>query len=238
VAETRVVIGIQARSTSKRFPGKVFEMIGDKSVLQHVLHAALGSSLYLNNTMRRSGVYTMFALAIPQGDRIAKAFPNACMVEGPENDVLKRYVMLAQKFSADYIVRITGDCPLLPSPLITKHIKVALKNAYDYVSNVHEEFRTSLDGFDVEVFSRKMLDWADQTASIPSDREHVTTFMRRHPPEWAKIGHVINYISMANVKLSVDTPEDLERVRVAYNEIKRALKTAEELHGKAALHRF
>lgn len=236
--ETRVVIGIQARSTSKRFPGKVFEMIGDKSVLQHVIHAALGASLYLNHTMKKNGVYTMFALAIPEGDRIGSAYPNTCMVEGPESDVLSRYALLAEKFDADYMVRITGDCPLLPSPLITKHVKVALKNEYDYVSNVHEAIRTSLDGVDVEVFSRRFLDWADETATMPSDREHVTTLMRREPPEWAKFGHVVSYLSMANVKLSVDTPEDLERVRAAYAEIQRALKTAEKMHGKISIHRY
>ena len=37
---------------------------------------------------------------------------------GPENNVLKRYFMTAQKFNSDIIVRITSDCLLLIQVLL------------------------------------------------------------------------------------------------------------------------
>lgn len=235
----RVVIGIQARSTSKRFPNKVFAKIGDKAVLQHVIDAAKDACVYSNRFTDRWQREVSFALLIPFDDPIKVHFAGAGrIIEGPEDDVLARYLKMAKETDADYIVRVTGDCPLIPSYVITKHIKTAIKNKYDYVSNVDERLRTSFDGTDCEVISRRLLELASDCAKAKSDREHVTTWIRRCPPTWAKFGHVIGYLPMADLKLSIDTPEDLERVRDYYNQVQDAIRLAERLHGKNSVHRF
>jgi hypothetical protein len=61
---------------------------------------------------------------------------------------------------------------------------------------------------------------------------------RRSPPDWARIGHVIGHLDQSNLKLSVDTMEDLERVRAAFDRVKRAIENAESIHGKQSVHRF
>lgn len=236
---TNVVIGIQARSTSTRFPRKVFETIDGKPMLKHVIDACERAAFYMNNHTHKTRVLVKVAAVVPTGDEIVSSFKKkTIIIEGPEHDVLARYGLLADRMGADYIVRITADCPLIPPYLITKHIKVATMNKYDYVSNVDESCRTSIDGVDCEVISRRLLDYMLENAKEQKDREHVTTFARSNPPSWASVGHVIGHLDQSNLKLSVDTMEDLERVRAAYDRIKMAIENAEKLHGKSSVHRF
>lgn len=235
-----VCIGIQARSTSTRLPRKVFELIGEKPLLQHVIDACERAKIYMNRHSHKSNMIATVALLIPHGDEIKQVFRNkgAIIVEGAEHDVLSRYKFMAERLKADYIVRVTGDCPLIPSYVITKHVKAALMNEYDYTSNVDEDLRTSADGTDCEVISKRLLDWLDENAKDPKDREHVTLLARRAPPAWCKTGHVIGFLNLASLNLSVNTHEDLERVRAEYKTLSEALKKAERKHGRESIHRF
>jgi spore coat polysaccharide biosynthesis protein SpsF (cytidylyltransferase family) len=236
---TNVVIGIQARSTSNRLPGKALELIDGKPMIQHVIDSCSKAARYINNFNHRTRTHVRVAMVVPEGDELARTFRNRChVIEGPEHDVLARYLMLAKHLEADYLVRITGDCPLIPPYMITKHIKIALVNGYDYLSNVDEEFRLSVDGNDVEVISRRLVVWAGETAKEARDREHVTTIIRRETPSWAKVGHVFGFMDLSNVKLSVDTSEDLERVRAHYQVTKDRIAKWEEKHGRGSAHRL
>lgn len=236
---TSIVIGIQARSTSKRFPRKVFETIDGKPIIKHVTDACDMAALYMNRFAHKTRQMVTVALVIPTGDELREfCGRHHPVIEGPEDDVLTRYMVLSNRMRADYVVRITADCPLLPSYLITKHIKTAVVNGYDYLSNVEDGVRTAADGTDCEVISRALLEYMHENAKNPSDREHVTTMARRNPPDWARIGHVIGFLNLSGLKLSVDTPEDLERVRAEYDRVKLALTNAEKAHGKANIHRL
>lgn len=236
---TNVVIGVQARTTSKRFPGKVLETIDGKPVIKHVLDACERAAKYMNTHSQKSRLLVSVALVVPAGDQLVELYRRKItLIEGPEDDVLTRYAMLAEKTDADYIVRVTGDCPLIPPYLITKHIKTAVVNGYDYVSNVDEVARTAADGTDCEVVSRALLKYVHENANDAKDREHVTLMIRRDPPAWARIAHIIGYLNLSGLKLSIDTPEDLERVRAEYDRIKLALTNAENLHGRSSVHRF
>lgn len=234
-----VCIGIQARSTSQRFPRKVFELIDGKPMLRHVIDACDRASFYLNRHTFQSKIRVSYAVLCPYQDEIQSAFGTRAMVlEGPENDVLARYKILLNRLEPDYIVRVTSDCPLLPPFLITKHIKIAVSNEYDYCSNVDEKVRTALDGYDVEVMSRRALLWADENCKDPSLREHVTPILRtKLIPHDFKVGYVVGFLNQSHIKLSVDTPEDLERVRIEYERVKRAHETAEKMSGKNCVHK-
>ena len=233
---TKVLIGVQARSGSTRLPKKAMALISGKTVLDRVLAACKVSAKYLNASR---GCETRLVLLTPKDDELAREFRTRCDVrEGPELDVLERYVEAATHYDADYIVRITGDCPLIPSFVISKLVTLAQVNSYDYVSNVDERFRTTLDGADCEVISRDLLHDTWERATVAADREHVTTLIRRSPPEWAKIGFVCNYFDMSHVKLSVDTEEDLERVRQAFESANDKYQRARLQFGQNNIHRI
>lgn len=238
---THVCIGIQARSTSARFPRKVFEMIGDKPMLSHVIDNCKAAAQYSNNYTHKNKIVITVALLIPSGDEIGPSFHkhHVPIIDGPEFDVLSRYMKMSERMNSDFIVRVTGDCPLLPHFLIGKAITVATKNQLDYVSNVDESMRTAADGFDIEVLSRRALEWANVNSTDPKDREHVTRVLRTKPiPPDFKVGHIISYVDLSNMKLSVDNRDDLERVRAHYGRIQEAISKAEAVHGKASIHRY
>lgn len=238
-AITKFTIGIQARSTSKRLPGKIDLILGDQTVLRHVLDACYNSASYLHRykTVRRWEINV--AICAPVGDPLVDAYrQEADIFEGPEDDVLTRYVMLADKCSSDYVVRITSDCPLIPPALISKHITVAMMGAYDYVSNVDEKCRTSIDGHDCEVISKHLLLECHKMATEKKDREHVTTWIRRERPKWAKMAFVINDQDNSDKKFSLDNEEDAKNIKEEFEKRKTKLKKAEEIYGKRNVHSF
>jgi spore coat polysaccharide biosynthesis protein SpsF len=236
---TKVLIAIQARSGSTRLPRKAFELIGERRMLDHVVDACREAARYLMSRPTPNAPEVSVALLVPVADPIAKEFARGVgVVEGPEQDVLSRYYAALERYTPDFVVRITGDCPLIPDFLIAKHITTAIKGRYDYVSNVDEETRTAIDGHDCEVMSARMLGWLHGAADSSPDREHVTLMARREPPDWARMGCVLNYHDQSHVKLSVDTPDDLARVRDEYSRRDLKLFKAERKFGRQAVHRL
>ena len=235
----KVVIAIQARSTSKRFPRKVFELIDGKPMLEHVFDRCKEAQKYLTRHTHKTGIGVHIAIVCPYGDPIAEEFKHLCrVVEGPEDDVLARYQIAATEMGADFIVRITSDCPLIPNFTISKMIKVATMNDADYTSNVFPEVRTACDGTDCEVVSRRALTFAHENAKDMRDREHVTPYIRHSAPKDFNFCHVVGFFQHSHIKLSVDTLEDLERVRAEFANVNKCIKIAERLHGKYSVHRF
>ena len=234
-----ILIGIQARSNNSRLPKKCFEPIGSKRLLDHVIDACDRSAKYSNRFTYRTKYSTTVALLIPIGDPIKGAFGSqVAVVEGSELDVLGRFERAQSIYSADYICRITGDCPLIPSYVVSKHISLAVVGGYDYLSNVDEDCRLSLDGLDCEVMSANMLSWLCENATTAEEREHVTLKARVSPPGWAKRGFTASYFDQSDLKLSVDTAEDLANVRAMYDAVGDKLLRAEKLYGRSAIHRF
>lgn len=214
-----ILIVIQARSGSKRLPGKSLSLIEDETMVGHVLNAAQAAARYIKSSKGEPSLHASVVLAIPYGDPLKKEFEGNIIVEGDENDVLSRFETAYKRFHPDYIVRITGDCPLIIPTIISKCVFCAIKNELDYCSNAYEDLRTYIDGFDVEVFSKRAAQWLFEHALSASDKEHVTIHFRKRPPEWARFGAILGHVDLSETKLSVDTSDDLENVR----KLKRSL---------------
>lgn len=222
---TEVLIGIQARSNNTRLPGKCLKDINGVSMLDRVIKACKKSARYINGEKR--GIRANICLLVPYDDPLGEEFMDRIdVVYGPEQDVLSRYMQAMEKFRPDFMCRITSDCPLIPPFLITRHIVGAHKYKYDYVSNVDEETRTAPDGWDCEVVSSELMYWLDENAKTISDREHVTPLARSGTPSWARVANIAGYADLSHLKLSVDTQEDLDFVRVYDNILSRKISTA------------
>jgi spore coat polysaccharide biosynthesis protein SpsF (cytidylyltransferase family) len=212
-------------------------------MLQWVIDSAKQSAKYMSKPGLSLPISASVYLLIPFGDQIKHSFyKTAQIIEGPEFDVLERYNQCLNFSEADYVVRVTGDCPLIPDHVITKTVNVAIRNGYDYYSNVEEGCRLALDGHDCEVISRRLLKYTYENASTESDREHVTTFIRRTrrekilPKEYL-ISNSLGDVDLSHIKLSVDTEEDLERVRKQKARVLECHKISEEINGKPP-HRY
>ena len=225
---TKVIIGIQARSTSERLPGKSQMRISGRTLTDWVIKRCKGSASYINNS-KKSDLRAEVVLLVPEGDPLKEVHEESITVlTGPEHDVLSRYMSLYKYADPDYVVRITGDCPLIPHFLITKHIVSAANYKYDYVSNADEEFRTHPDGWDCEVISRRLMHWLHVNAVTPPHREHVTSLIKERRPDWSRVANVVGYVDSSQLKISVDTEEDLEFVRMYQEILERKIKRAQE----------
>lgn len=200
----RVVCVVQARMGSSRFPGKSLQALAGRPMVLHVLERAAaieGIDDIVMATSRDERDDLLSATAVCAGYGV---------VRGSERDVLDRFVAAAAATRADAIVRVTGDCPLLCTDVGSLVVGTYRREAgwWDYVSN--DTFRSGFpDGTDVEVFSRDALERAARHATAANEREHVTVWMRR-ALRHKIVHHDEDY---RHLKLSVDTPEDLELVR-------------------------
>lgn len=230
-----VLIAIQARSNSTRFPRKIYEHIGRKRVLDHVIDRAKSAAQHVTRFPTNRDLKAHVAILHPETDHeLVKTFLSSdChFIGGPEHDVLARYIKAQEITQADYIVRLTSDCPLLLDFVIVKHINSATFKSLDYVSNVEESCRSAADGFDCEVMSAKAIAWLKENAIDPEDREHVTSMIRRVRPKELAQGFVSFKYDSSSEKMSLDTPEDLERIKRYYHQREHKLAHAERLFGK------
>jgi spore coat polysaccharide biosynthesis protein SpsF len=132
---------------------------------------------------------------------------------GSLDDVLDRYYQSACQYRPDYVVRLTGDCPLADPQLIDAVIGFCLEGNYDYASNALQP--TFPDGLDAEVMRFASLEQAWREARLPSEREHVTPFIYNHPQRF-RIGSYTNAVDYSGLRWTVDEPEDFQLVERIY----------------------
>jgi glutamate-1-semialdehyde aminotransferase/spore coat polysaccharide biosynthesis protein SpsF (cytidylyltransferase family) len=197
---------VQARMSSTRLPGKVLADVAGHPVLWHVVRR-----------LRRARLVNQIVIATSQNsaDDVVARFceqESVCCFRGSENDVLDRYYQAARAGSADVVVRITADCPLLDAAVVDKVVQRFLDGGYDYVSNAMRY--TYPDGLDTEVFSFAALEQAWREAVKPSDREHVTPYLRAGK---FRICNVENDQPLPpDLRWTVDEAADLEFVRQVF----------------------
>ena len=114
---------------------------------------------------------------------------------------------------ADHIVRITADCPLVDPLIIDEVVALHLTEKSDYTSNTLKELFP--DGLDVSVFRFKALKEAWENASLASEREHVTPYIRKQR-------HIFKMVNLECEKdlsakrWTLDNLEDYEFIKFVY----------------------
>ena len=216
-------------------------MMGNKNVTQHVIDKVRSAATYMNRHVNKTKIRVSVYLLIPErdSDAIIESVDlyGVKLVTGPEQDVLSRYAVLMDKYSPDYLVRITGDCPLIPSPVIVKTVNLCVKGEYDFVTNASPEYRTFFDGADCEMVNARLFEWVNRNAE-GSDREHVMSILYNNKPAWCNHAHLFSNFDMTKTKLSVDTEEDLLRAEEAYESVERKIQSWVEKNGKQTCHRY
>jgi spore coat polysaccharide biosynthesis protein SpsF len=210
-----IVIITQARVGSTRFPEKVLQPLGGQSMLAVHLKRLKQSKL-----ANKIIVATTFE---DKANEIVKISKNehVSVYQGSTSDVLDRFYQAVKLDQPEYIVRVTSDCPLIDAILIDQVIQMALDRNLDYVANILKEEYP--DGQDVEVFTFKALEAAWEKATLNSDREHVTPYIRRNSSflngsefKSANLDCKKNY---NHIRMTVDEPEDLVTVQHIMREL-------------------
>lgn len=168
--KSKVVAIVQARMGSTRLPNKVMKRMGGVPMIELLLsRLALARSVDL--IILATSTHQANASLVKHVQQLG--FP---VVQGSEDDVLERFVQAAQTHSADVVIRITGDCPLVDPELVDQAIFQFHEADVDYLSNTITP--TFPDGLDIEVFSSRALFRASDETQHPFDREHVTPYFR------------------------------------------------------------
>ena len=187
---------------STRLPNKVMKKIIDKPMIQLLLER-LSKSKEINEII----VATSDDKINDTLDEFVKSLGYSC-TRGSENDVLGRFYYAAKENSADVVVRITGDCPLVDPALVDQVIQKYKTARVDYMSNTSPP--TYPDGLDVEVFSFNALSKAQAETNSAFDREHVTPYLR-NGDVFTKDS--VNYKQdLSSFRWTVDEPDDLDVV--------------------------
>lgn len=227
-----VLICIQARSGSKRLPGKCLEKIEDSIMVDLTLDPAKKAAFLFNRQRMTNGSGASVCLLVPFLDPLVEALAGNVIIQGPEEDVLSRFESAVSKFSPDYICRLTADCCALTETIIYRHIWCAMENDLDYISNTIPGLSTYIDGQDVEVISSRLMRWVFKNASTKAHKEHVTTLIKEAPPAWAKLGAIIGRNDLSHIKMSVDTREELEFIRKNKEQVSNKLRLAKDKNYK------
>lgn len=199
---------IASRLNSSRFPGKALaDVCGEPMIRRVVRRVAMTPGIDEVRVVVPPGDAVEYVSAL-DGVQVAVYSTQRTLMASGAYDVTSAFVLAVDDCSGmDVAVRVTGDCPLYcpeVGDLVVHHAThgSALLVTSDTTCSGFP------DGLDVEAFPVGYL----RTVIVRSalDREHVTRAMRRggsvytvpHEREW---GHW--------PPLSVNTPEDLSRVR-------------------------
>jgi len=201
----KIVAIVQARMGSTRLPGKVLKKLVGMPAIE-ILLARLSRSELI-------GEICVATSHNNENDQLCEAIEQLGyrVIRGSETNVLQRYWDAAEATSADIIVRITGDCPVVDPKLVDQVIEFYLSEDVDYASNTNPP--TFPDGLDVEVFSMRALSIARLDATSDYDREHVTPFIRNG--NFKRINFK-NAIDTSELRLTLDEPDDLVLLRKVF----------------------
>jgi spore coat polysaccharide biosynthesis protein SpsF len=192
------IVILQARMASRRFPGKALKWLGDRPVLVWCLERL------------RAGVAGPVVVATTSNpeDDILEEVAERCgapVFRGPDRDVLRRFVLAADRFGATSVVRATADNPAVDIDAPLRVLELLLRTGADYVVEVDLPHGTAVEAVSVEALVK-----ADAIATDADDREHVTPLLRRDRRLFNALQTAApGRLRRPDLRLTIDTPEDL-----------------------------
>jgi len=203
-----VLVILQARMSSSRFPGKVLNEINGKPMIfwqvQRIRKSKISENLI---------VATSTDVSDDPLEHYLRS-NNIRVARGPLNNVYKRFSdILISPPKYQIVVRLTGDCPLVMPNLIDHAVKLFKESDLDYLSNTI--CPTYPDGLDVEVFYAQAFLRLKELNLTEAEKEHVTLAFHRKSLQ-IKSGNFSNDQDLSRLRWTVDYKEDLDFVRKIY----------------------
>ena len=203
-AQTAIVL--QARIASTRLPAKVLAPINGKPLLKHCIER-----------LQQSGLPVIVATTIGAEDDVVADVARelgARVLRGPADDVLARYALAVSEFGLCEVIRATADNPAVDIDAPQRCLALLRRTGADHVVE-----RGLPYGAAVEAISASAILLAADQAVSAADREHVTPFIKRDG-QFAAIDAIApGFLRRPTLRLTVDTPEDLEFVRRVFSRL-------------------
>lgn len=195
------VIGVQCRISSSRLPCKALLELVDTTVLGMCIERS------------KNAGHPVFLLTSDheEDDLIAESASRcgvAGVIRGSLDNVLSRYVRLAEEASCDYILRVTADNPLTEYGFVDPLIQhVSLNNLpYAWI-----EPSLCPEGTNIEIFSKQALFESAIIDKSDLNLEHVTPYMKRNLSNDQCLKETVSHyfpFDCSQLSFTVDTPSD------------------------------
>ena len=198
-----MLILIQSRLNSARFPGKALHKINDVPLILRV-YKQIRKSKYRNKVV--------VALSNAKSDNRLAFFLKEKKINffrGSLNNVAKRLFDTSIHHKSKFFMRINGDSPLIKPSIIDRAIKLHKNNKkYDIITNVMP--RTYPKGQSVEIISTEILNKYVKFFN-KFDKEHVTTFFYKKK-NLLLIKNFKSKLLRSKINQCIDYPSDIKRL--------------------------
>ena len=201
----QVAAFVQARMSSKRFPGKVLAELEGRPVIDHVIARVA-------RVVPRESIVVATS-SDPSDDILARHLgqTGVNVYRGPLENVFERFRLCLKKHPASWFLRVGADSPLLDANLLKHLLGYRHREDVDLITNTFP--RTFPVGLSLEmVYAKTFLAINPQNLSA-EEREHLTKVYYRNPQKFRILNVESRNPDLAAKNFSVDTPEDLERIK-------------------------
>ncbi len=207
---SKAVAIIQARMSSNRLPGKVMLPLAGKPMIWHIWNRARQCREVSEVVVATSNHESDDGIAVYcRGNQIS-------CIRGPLENVLERFLMVIEKYPCDYIVRITGDCPLIHPEIIDEQLRALKKFKGDIIWCFHPGDILEGQG----ALAMRVLELVKSNSTDPEDLEHVgSPFIAQHP----ELFRIVEFLPPPNLvvdglRLTVDEHLDYKLMSAVYEE--------------------
>jgi spore coat polysaccharide biosynthesis protein SpsF len=199
---TRAGVILQARYNSTRLPGKALEVVAGRTILEHCLRrlikAGVARVVLATTWEPEDDVLAVMARRLGVG-----------VYRGESADVLARFANAARFFALDPVLRATGDNPAVDVQAPGRVLAALRTAGADYVMESGLPCGAAVEGMTADALER-----AEILAQDAYDREHVTPIIRSNPDIFSVVEvSAPPSLTRPELRLTIDTREDLERVR-------------------------
>jgi spore coat polysaccharide biosynthesis protein SpsF len=217
----KTAIVLQARMGSRRLPGKVLAAVAGRTILAHCVER-----------LRASGFPVVLATTVRPEDDVLEAAGDELglrVVRGPADDVLARYVMTVAALSLTDVVRATADNPAVDIDAPARVLGALRRAGADYATETGLPYGTAVEAMTADALAR-----AASLAETAYDREHVTPLLQRDPRFTAVVLDAPPALRRPDLRLTVDTAEDLAFVERLFASVDAAAARPVPLAGLLA----
>ena len=195
--------------SSSRLPGKVLLPLAGTPMIRHIYERA---------TLCEHVDKVIIATSTePSDDKLVSYCKanNLNYFRGDLENVLGRFLSIPDIKSYSYIVRITGDCPLIHPPFIDKQISFLKKYDGDLIWSQTDSPVLQGQG----VHSLRSLEFIKNNSNDSADNEHVGSPYISDNPEKFKIVEIkfTEDFLKYNFRLTVDEKKDYELMSSIFN---------------------
>lgn len=205
----KVLCVIQARMNSSRLPGKVILPFAGSSIIEFIYNRVMKSNL-VNKVVVGTSIES-------SDDVLVKLLKEKKInyFRGSLNDVLGRFSSISRKYKPDFIVRITGDCPLVDPQIIDICVKNSVRENHDY----YRLLEPYPDGLDVEVFNSSAMKIADKEATKDYEREHIGQYFLNNQDDFNLGGINLFESRHQHIRVTLDEEEDYQLLKQLENNL-------------------